>query len=315
MPGNVYVGVDLGATAIKVGICNANGELLHKYETPTPSQQEAQKTLEDIADFIKKVAADAKYTWEQVTAVGFGIAGFSNAAGDAVLFSPNLGWRDIPVKTILEDKLRKNVRIDNDANTAALGEWFGGAGKGIKHLVCYTIGTGVGGGIVIDGKLYRGADGMAGEFGHMQVVPDLEAVQCGCGKSGCLETVSSATGIVRMARDAVARGDRTALSYFHPITAKNVFEAAKAGDEAALRIVRRAAFYLGKSMAAVAVVLNPRRMIIGGGVSLAGDIFLQEIRDACQNHSLGAFCGETEIVLAERGNDAGVIGAAMLHKQ
>ena len=228
------------------------------------------------------------------------------------IFSPNLHLRNIPLKEILEEKLQKNVLVNNDANVAALGEAWAGAGRGISDCVCYTLGTGVGGGIIINGKIVEGSRGMAGELGHMSIVPDLEAIQCGCGKMGCLETVSSATGIIRMAKDAVERGDRTSLSFVPEIMAKDVFDAAKAGDEVAMRIVNRAAFYLGKSMAAVAVVLNPQRFIIGGGVSKAGEFLFEQIREVFQKMTPEIAQEGVEIVPAILGNDAGIVGAAGL---
>jgi glucokinase len=180
-------------------------------------------------------------------------------------------------------------------------------------MVAYTLGTGVGGGIIIDGKIYQGFRGMAGELGHIKVVPDLEAIQCGCGQLGCVETVSSATGIIRMAKDAVQRGESTSLSLKETITAKDVFDAAKEGDKVALRIVKRAAYYLGKAMAAVAVVLNPQRFIIGGGVSRAGDILFDELRKVYAQNVPEAFTQGVDIVPATLGNNAGVVGAAGLN--
>jgi glucokinase len=219
----------------------------------------------------------------------------------------------VPVKQILEEKLNKAVAIDNDANVAALGEAWSGAGAGIPNVVCYTLGTGVGGGIIIKSRIYQGFKGMAGELGHMAVVPDLEAIKCGCGKMGCLETVSSATGIIRMANDAVKRGDVTSLADVAQIAAKDVFDAAKAGDEVSLRIIDRAALYLGKSMALLAVVINPQRFILGGGVSRAGDILFQPIRDYFRQFTQEAAQEQVDIVPAQLGNDAGVVGAAGLN--
>ncbi|MBW7458755.1 ROK family protein, partial [Paenibacillus sepulcri] len=171
---------------------------------------------------------------------------------------------------------------------------------------------GVGGGVIINGKIVEGFRGMAGELGHMSVVPDLEAIQCNCGKMGCLETVSSATGIIRMAKDAVERGDRTSLSFVPDIMAKDVLDAAKAGDEVAIRIVNRAAFYLGKSMAAVAVILNPQRFIIGGGVSKAGEFLFEQIREVFSKLTPEMAQEGVEILPAILGNNAGVVGAAGL---
>ncbi|AHV95088.1 ROK family glucokinase [Paenibacillus sabinae] len=312
MSENIYVGVDLGGTAIKVGICNDEGHLLHTYEGPTGTQDGVHTVIDNIEKYVRQIVADSPYEWDQLVGVGAGVAGFTNIREGIIILAPNIGFRDVPIRSILEDRLNKPVKIDNDANVAALGEAWSGAGRGIENCVCYTLGTGVGGGIIINGKIYQGFSGLAGELGHISVVPDLEAIQCGCGKTGCLETVSSATGIIRMANDAVARGDRTTLASVDKIAAKEVFDAAKAGDEVALRIVNRAAFYLGKSMAAVAAVLNPEVFIIGGGVSKAGEILFEEIRRVYAQLAPDPLQKDVKIIPALLGNDAGIVGAAGL---
>ncbi len=312
MSEKIYIGVDLGGTAIKVGICNEEGQLLHTYEGPTETEKGADTIVNNIERYVRLVVEQSPFSWDQVAGVGAGVAGFTNVREGIIILAPNVGLRDFHIREILEQRLGKPIKIDNDANVAALGEAWGGAGKGVDNCVCYTLGTGVGGGIIIDGKIYQGFSGMAGELGHMSVVPDLEAIGCGCGQMGCLETVSSATGIIRMAKDAVARGDRTSLAQVENIMAKDVFDAAKAGDEAAIRIVNRAAFYLGKSLAAVAVVLNPELFIIGGGVSKAGDILFNEIRSVFAKLTPEPVQRDMRIVPATLGNDAGMVGAAGL---
>jgi glucokinase len=312
MSEQIYIGVDLGGTAIKVGICSAEGKLLQTYEGPTEVAKGTDAVLANIEKYVRQVVEDSPYSWDQLAGVGAGVAGFTDLKEGVIILAPNVGFRDVPVRAILQERLGKPIKIDNDANVAALGEAWGGAGQGVDDCVCYTLGTGVGGGIIIRGKIYQGFSGLAGELGHMAVVPDLEAIQCGCGKMGCLETVSSATGIIRMAKDAVERGDRTSLTQVENIMAKDVFDAAKNGDEVAQRIVSRAAFYLGKSMAAVAAVLNPQRFIIGGGVSKAGDILFDEIRSVFARFAPEPLQRGVEIVPATLGNDAGIVGAAGL---
>lgn len=312
MSEKIYIGVDLGGTAIKVGLCNEQGELLHTYEGPTETEQGADVIVDNIVKYVQLIVEQSPFEWEQLAGVGAGVAGFTNVKDGIIILAPNVGLRDFPIREILEQRLGKPIKIDNDANVAALGEAWGGAGKGVDNCVCYTLGTGVGGGIIINGKIYQGFSGLAGELGHMSVVPDLEAIQCGCGKMGCLETVSSATGIIRMAKDAVDRGNRTTLASVENIMAKDVFDAAKDGDEAAMRIVNRAAFYLGKSIAAVATVLNPERFIIGGGVSKAGDILFNEIRNVYAKLTPEPLKKDVTVVPAVLGNDAGMIGAAGL---
>lgn len=312
MSEKIYVGVDVGGTAIKVGICNADGQLLHTYEGPTEASKGTDTILQNIAKYAQQIVVESDYDWEQVDGVGVGIAGFLDIPNGIVKFAPNLKIENVNLKAYLEQELNKTVKVNNDANVAALGEAWGGAGRGIAHCVCYTLGTGVGGGIIIDGKIVEGYAGMAGELGHMSIVPDLEAIQCGCGKMGCLETVSSATGIIRMAKDAVERGDRTSLSQVENIMAKDVLDAAKAGDEVATRIVNRAAYYLGKSMAMIAIVLNPQYFIIGGGVSKAGDFLFDQIREVFEKYTQDQAKENVKIVAATLGNDAGVVGAAGL---
>ncbi len=312
MSDKIYIGVDLGGTNIKVGICDEQGKLIHKLEGPTGTEDGYEAVIDNISHYVHQVVDEASLRWEHVAGVGMGVPGFTDIDEGIVKLAPNLRWINIPVKKLLEDKLNKPVVVDNDANVAALGEVWSGAGKGLKHVVCYTLGTGVGGGIIIDGKIYQGFSGVAGELGHMQVVPDLEAIQCGCGQMGCLETVSSATGIVRMAADAVDRGDRTSLGILQRITAKDVFDAAKSGDEVSLRIIQRAAYYLGKSMALIALIINPQRFIIGGGVSRAGDILFTPTREIFEKFSPEPSREGVGIEAAQLGNDAGIIGAAGL---
>jgi len=312
MSEKIYVGVDVGGTTIKLGICDVEGQLLQTYEGPTETTKGTDTILQNIADYVRKIVTDSPYEWAQVDGVGVGIAGFLDIPNGIIKFAPNLKIENVDLKSYLEKELQKTIKINNDANVAALGEAWAGAGKGVGHCVCYTLGTGVGGGIIIDGKIVEGFAGMAGELGHMAIVPDLEAIQCGCGKIGCLETVSSATGIIRMAKDAVERGDRTTLSQVETIMAKDVLDAAKAGDEVALRIVNRAAYYLGKSMAMMAIVLNPQYFIIGGGVSKAGDFLFDQIRDVFEKYTQDQAKEGVKIVAATLGNNAGVVGAAGL---
>jgi glucokinase len=309
------VGIDLGGTTIKTGICNMKGELIHKYEADTGVEHGVDEVVERMVGYARHAVSEAGLSWEQIRGVGAGAAGFLDIKEGIIEFAPNIPFRNTPLRRLLEEKLGKPIKLNNDANVAALGEAWSGAGVGVSNLVCLTLGTGVGGGIIINNKIVEGFRGLAGELGHISVVPDLEAIQCGCGQMGCLETVSSATGIIRMAKDAVERGEPTSLALIGKMTAKDVFDAAKAGDETALRIVKRAAFYLGKAMAAVAMVLNPERFVIGGGVSHAGEILFRPIREVFLKLTTESAQREVEIVPAKLGNDAGMIGAAGLFLQ
>lgn len=308
-----YVGIDLGGTAIKVGLCDAQGNLLCTYEGATEAQHGAEHVISNIASYVGKLLEQGNYDWNLVVGIGAGIPGFMDIEQGIVKLSPNLGWRNVDVKGALQTKLNRNVLIDNDANVAALGEAWSGAGAGIDHLVCFTLGTGVGGGIISKGSIIQGFAGMAGEFGHLKLVADDQAITCGCGKKGCLETVSSATGIVYMAKQAIASGEETTLGQLATITAKDVIDHAKNGDSCATTIVHRAAYYLGYAMSLMSVTINPQRFVIGGGVAKAGTYLLDLIehyyRELAVEHSQVG----VDIVPAQLGNDAGVVGAAGLH--
>ena len=213
MSNQIYIGVDLGGTNIKVGICDEQGKLLQTLEGPTGAENWVLSLLLNVLrSMCVKLSKNLRMIGSKLRVLAQGWPDswiFRKASSNSLRIC---NWHNVPAKKMLEALLGKKVKIDNDANVAALGEAWAGAGAGIPNVVCYTLGTGVGGGIIINGKIYQGSAGMAGELGHMSVVPDIEAIQCGCGQMGCLETVSSATGIVRMAKEAVERGEHTSLS-------------------------------------------------------------------------------------------------------
>lgn len=312
----IYVGIDLGGTSIKAGVVDASGRLEHVHERRTEADRGVEHVIAGMMEAARQAVEECGYTWDRVAGIGAGIPGFIDMRAGVVRLSPNLRWKDIPVRRLLEEAAGLPVQILNDANAAALGEALSGAGAGCDPVVCFTIGTGVGSGIIIGRRVFEGAGGMAAEAGHVRVVPDPEAVACGCGQIGCLETVSSATGIVRMAQEAAelamqGRGGRTRLAELpQPLTARDVFEAARDGDGAARAIVDRAAFYLGRALATVAVLINPQRMIIGGGVSAAGEMLIDLIRRHFSREVPGPYRESVDIVPAVLGNHAGVVGAA-----
>lgn len=311
MSESIYVGIDLGGTSVKIGLCDAAGTLLHKHEGPTRANQSAEQVVADIAGYVREAVANAGKQWEHVAGVGAGIAGMIDMSTGIVKLAANLGWKNVAVKELLETALEKPVKIDNDANVAALGEAWSGAGAGVANVVCFTLGTGVGGGLIMNEKLYLGFHGMAGEIGHLPMVMD-GGRSCGCGQTGCLETIASATGIIRSAKEAVERGEQTSMSQTDISSAKVVFDAAKAGDAVALKIVEEAAYYLGRAMALLTAVLDAQRFVVGGGVSLAGDLLFNSIRTVYSKYTTPALQENVEIVPAQLGNDAGVIGAAGL---
>ena len=300
-----YVGVDVGGTTVKMGMFSDTGELLDKWEIPTRRKNNGKYILSDIVDSIE----EKRETFEgNIKGIGVGIPGPVTADG-TVLKCANLGWDVFSVSNKLASLTGVgNVKVGNDANVAALGEMWKGAGEGEKDLIMVTLGTGVGGGIIIDGHPVVGAHGAGGEIGHITVRND-ETETCGCGRKGCLEQYASATGLVRLTKRYFEKNTKNSILNKKEITAKEVFDAAKAGDEAALEITQEFGAYLGQALVNLAATVDPAVFVIGGGVSKAGDILLDIVRKYFYDH---AFYGnqKTKILLATLGNDAGIYGAA-----
>lgn len=302
-------GVDVGGTSVKMGLFDMEGTILDKWEIPTRTAEAGRAILPDIADAVKAKMAEKSITIEETAGVGVGVPGPVDAKG-VVSTAVNLGWNNINVKKILNELLGMPVAAGNDANVAALGEMWKGGGQGYKTLVAITLGTGVGGGIIIDGQILTGATGSAGEIGHVHV-DDNETVICACGNKGCLEQFASATGIVRLTKNKLKATNKPTMLTQRPISAKSVFDAVKAGDEVAIEIADQFGGYLGKGLAAVAGIINPEIFVIGGGVSKAGSIVLDYIR---KYFNPNVFVGSRDAVfaLATLGNDAGIYGAAKM---
>lgn len=303
-------GVDVGGTTVKMGLFTVEGELLDKWEIKTRTEDGGKNVLPDIADSIKEVIESKKLAKEDVEGVGIGVPGPVKEDG-TVLKCVNLGWGILNVEDELEKLVGYPVKAGNDANVAALGEMWQGGGKGHSNLVMVTLGTGVGGGIIVDGKIIAGANGAGGELGHIHM-DDEETECCGCGRKGCLEQYASATGIVRMAKKKLQTETRTTkLTAFDPLTAKDIFDVAKEGDEVALELVDKLCTVLGTALANVAGVVDPEVFVIGGGVSRAGDILIEGIQKKYSEIVFQA-CRETKVTLATLGNDAGMYGCVKL---
>ncbi|MDY3745981.1 MAG: ROK family protein, partial [Lachnospiraceae bacterium] len=268
--------------------------------------------LEDVAASVEKAIADKGYSREDVVGVGLGIPGPVTDDG-TVLGCVNLGWGVMPAASILSDMLGLPVKLGNDANVAALGEQWQGGGKGHDNMVMVTLGTGVGGGIIINGRILAGTKGAAGEIGHMHVASEEDTIgTCGCGLKGCLETLASATGIVNLAKRLIETTDKeTAIRDLKEITAKDVLDLAKAGDAGAKEVVDKMVYYLSEAMATIAVVVNPEIFVIGGGVSKAGQYLIDLVQEAFRSKCFHAV-KDTEFALATLGNSAGMVGAARL---
>ena len=303
-------GVDLGGTTCKLGLFETNGTLVEKWEIPTDTSENGVRILPDIAAAIQGNMKAHNVTPKDVCGVGIGVPGAVNADG-VVNRCVNLGWGVVDVRGELSKLCGLPVRVANDANIAALGEAWMGAGQGFGSIVMVTLGTGVGGGIVIDGKILNGQNGAAGEMGHIRVNPK-ETVPCNCGNRGCLEQYASATGIVRVARNRLEQYKKeTALKKFDPLTAKDVFDEAKAGDVLANDVVKEVCTLLGGAIATVCNVVNPEAVLIGGGVSKAGLILLGALEEGFHQGVFHA-CRDTKILLATLGNDAGIYGGVRL---
>ncbi|MEH7303978.1 ROK family glucokinase [Neobacillus drentensis] len=312
------VGVDLGGTTTKLAFITNDGEIVHKWEIPTDNAHEGKNITINIAKAIDEQLKELGQTKENLIGIGMGAPGPVNYEQGIILNVVNLGWpNNFPLKDSLETATLLPAAIENDANCAALGEMWMGAGNGAKDLVCVTLGTGVGGGVIAGGKVVQGINGAAGEIGHITAIP-FDGAQCNCGKTGCLETVASATGIVRLARMELAKGLESELTAKmadnNSITAKDVFDAARNNDGLAQSVLNEVSFHLGFALASIANTLNPEKIVLGGGVSKAGDILLNPVKSNFEKFTFSAVRDSTTLALATLGNDAGVLGAAWLIK-
>lgn len=305
-------GVDVGGTTVKLGLFNDEGQVLDKWEIPTVKDNGGEKVLPDIAASIKNKMQEKNITAADLVGVGIGAPGAVNADGFMVNGAVNIGWGSFDLAETLKKELNLDVTVKagNDANVAALGEMWQGGGKGYSNLVAVTLGTGVGGGIIIDGRILTGTNGAGGEIGHIHI-EDNETEVCGCKNKGCLEQYASATGITRLANRRLAKDDAPSILRGGEISAKTVFDAVKAGDKVAIEIAEQFGEYLGKGLAAVASVVDPQIFVIGGGVSKAGDILFKYIEPSYKRCAFGP-CKQAKFALAELGNDAGIYGAAAL---
>ncbi|HFU3861112.1 TPA: ROK family glucokinase [Streptococcus suis] len=311
------IGIDLGGTSVKLAILTTEGEIQEKWSIKTNILDDGSHIVPDIIESIQRRFETHGLTKDDFLGIGMGSPGVVDSEAGTVIGAYNLNWKTLQlVKEQFETALSLPFFIDNDANVAALGEQWVGAGNNNPNVVFMTLGTGVGGGVIAAGNLIRGVKGAGGELGHITV--DFEApFACTCGKKGCLETVASATGIVNLSRryaDQYA-GDaklKQMIDDGQDVTAKDVFDLAKEGDDLALIVYRHFSEYLGVACANIAAVLNPAYIVLGGGVSAAGEFLLDGVRKVFAENSFPQIKESTQIVLATRGNDAGVLGAASL---
>ena len=305
------IGIDIGGTTVKMGMFEPDGTLVEKWEIPTRKEEGGRYILEDIAASVRKKTAECGLSLSDFSGAGMGLPGPVMPDGH-IEFCVNLGWKaGNPQQTLSALLDGMQVKSGNDANVAALGEMWQGGGRGYKNLVMVTLGTGVGGGVILNERIWPGMQGVGGEIGHIHVI-EGETEACNCGGYGCLEQVASATGIAREARRLLAADKRdSVLRSKEKITAKDVLSAARDGDALALTVVETSCRYLGRAPAAETMVPDPQAYIIGGGVSKAGTILTEKIKKYHDKLSPMA-TRKADVVLATLGNDAGIYGAAKL---
>lgn len=304
-------GIDVGGTTVKMGLFTTEGELLDKWEIPTRKEDGGAYILNDVAASVEAKLAEKNIAKDDVAGAGIGVPGPTLDTG-YVSICVNLGWKDKNPANELSELLSIPVKAGNDANVAALGEMWKGGGEGYLDVVLLTLGTGVGSGIIINGEIAPSHRGVGGELGHITVNPDEEAT-CNCGNHGCLEQYASATGVVRIAKKLLAASkEESSLRTLETVTAKDVFDAAKAGDHLAVEAVEVLGKYLGLVVANVALTVDPDVFVIGGGVSKAGQVLIDVITK--YYHKFAKIIGDNKakVVLAKLGNDAGIYGAARM---
>jgi glucokinase len=314
LTGDLAIGVDVGGTKVAAGVVDPRGRILGVIRRPTPGEEPAL-----VADTIAEVVDELRSAYPVgPTAIGIGAAGWLDRARARVMFAPNLAWRDEPLREIISARLRHPVVLDNDANAMAWAEYRFGAGRGHPQLVCITVGTGIGSGIVFDGRLHHGAFGVGAEMGHLQVVP--AGHPCGCGARGCWEQYASGRALVRAAREIVRAAPSAGRCLLEAaggdldrLTGPHVTAAAQDGDPAAIKSFEEIGFWLGQGLASLAAIMDPERFVIGGGVSDAGELLLAPARAQFRAALPGrGHRPEAQIVLAELGSNAGLVGAADL---
>lgn len=310
------IGIDVGGTNVKIALVDENGKIIYSNSVPTYAQMGYEYTVNNIKQAIRDLMKETNTEAKDIQGIGFDFPGQVDYKTGVVKLAPNIpGWVNVPIAQMIEDEFHIPTRIDNDVRCAALGEMNFGAGRGCENFICITVGTGIGSGLVINGKLVRGAANAAGEIGHIKL-QSVGGPICGCGDTGCLEAFASGPSIVAMAQEYLKGGKSTKFREMAgaegEITPYIVAKAAEAGDPVAKRIFTIIGEYIGIGLTSVINLLNPERVIIGGGVAEAGDLLLEPIRKTIKERAMVVAGSSVEIVPAELGNSAGVIGASML---
>ena len=314
-----YIGIDLGGTSIKAGLVDEKYCILSMKTLPTQSERGAEEIIKDMAFLCKALIEEQGLEEKDIASIGIGCPGLASAQEGIILSSSNLNFDHVNVKEMMSAYTSLPVYVENDANCAALGETLNGAAKGEKDVVVMTFGTGIGGGLILNGNIYRGGFFGAGEIGH-QVIRTEKEKTCGCGRKGCWEQYASASALVRRAQEAVVQDDSSLMLQYaegkssEKINGKVIFEAAKAGDALAIQVLDAYFEDMAIGMANLINILEPKMVVIGGGISAQEDYILTHIKPKLQKHMYGGLEMKTEVRIAKLGNDAGIIGAAYLEK-
>ncbi len=312
----MYIGIDLGGTNIAAGLVSLEGKIIHKLSVPTGATRHYTEILKDMAHVAIEVVAQAGYTMEDVISIGIGSPGNCDSQNGILVYTNNINFSNVPMRAEIQKYINKPVFLSNDANCAALGEYFA-IGKPMSSFIAITLGTGVGGGIILDGKVYAGANGAGGELGHTVIVHGGEP--CTCGRYGCWETYASATALVRQTRIEMARNPFSLMcelteNNLERAGGKTAFTAARAGDPSGQKVVDQYIEYVALGIVNIINIFQPDMLVIGGGVCKEGDYLLHPIREFAAKETYKHNMSPTQIAIATLGNDAGIIGAALLGK-
>ncbi|QEK11875.1 ROK family protein [Crassaminicella thermophila] len=310
MEDKYVIGIDLGGTKISGAVANFKGDVVSQYTLPTKAEEGEKAVLERIITVVEEVIKESNVDKEKIVSIGIGSPGPLDAKEGKIITTPNLPFKNFNIVKPLVDKFHIPTYLDNDANVAAIGEYVFGAGKGTNNMVFITVSTGIGGGAILNGKIYRGNTCNALEIGHMTL--EKKGPRCNCGNYGCAEALASGTAIAKAARKQVEKGLSTSLSSYEKITAYEVFKEAEKGDKLAKNILNEALNYLGICVANIITSFDPEMVIIGGGVSKGGDIVFEKVNEVVKTRCFKAMWESTKIVPAALGTDAGVKGAVAL---
>ena len=308
----MYIGIDLGGTNIAAGIVDENGKLLHKDSTPTLKERDFREIIKDMAELSKKVVADAGYTLDDIDAVGIGSPGTVDNSRGMVVYANNIKMDHAPVAEEFRKYIDKPVNMENDANAAAYGEYIA-SGTNADSFIFMTLGTGVGGGIVLNGKIYRGFNGAGAEIGHASIV--IDGKRCTCGKRGCLECYASVTALIEQTTEAIEKNPQSAMSEwvkkYGKVSGRTAFECARNGDGTAIKVRDQYIKYIAEGVNNFINIFQPELFVIGGGISKEGDALLNPVREIAYRDDYNRYMPKTEIKIAKLFNDAGIVGAAM----